>query len=498
MDALPFTRGPPIKEHDHLIATMERENFELKMQISHLKAQLREHTMQTNLSINPPCDCKKKSIETNQILAEAKSAMETLLAEKESLESLYTETTQTLERMQEEKTRLKNDCIKLSEHIAYKHQKEQESQQALQTMRAEIVAVKSNLEENEMLKEEISKISEAYRAIKEEYVKLDEFAKSLETDFKSEVNQKHQIVAENETLKSKLNTAQQKLEELVTHATNLEKQQLLGEKVVEELKKEKRSVAEQVVSVQSRAEGIIAEREKQISYLQNRVTQLHGSMQRAEAEMQRIVNGVVEEIKRVELATGRTSKTLSTVDDLDRHFQRIVSKIQREQVHCTERLTSTGQMAARVQEEAKAAAQKLEAAREENAKLRQREDQLNGQIEDLQRRIHLTPEALAIAGELGIRDFTTLSDLFIKWSADREKNENWLANCLEEKEKEHQHEARVRNRKLDEFQTKLQTALSELNICRAYLEEKKSLIKALKKSSSTNPIMKQIEISTSK
>ncbi|KAI5181601.1 hypothetical protein NEOKW01_1777 [Nematocida sp. AWRm80] len=491
-------KGMAIKEYDTNLDRVERENFDLKMQVTHLKSRLKEVTNQS-FSILPSCDCQKKEQETNNVLEEAKTAMEQILKEKEELQRVHAGLYNKIAQLEEENHRARQDCTKLSEHIEMRNRKEQESTEALALLKQEILQVKEEIEQTQKLKDQNRDLSQAYSELKEQTLKLEQFSKQLESDYKREVQKSQELQENNQKVSQRLTEMQSKMRTLVQQVEAQTKHNILGEKAVEELRKDKNALLDQKAQIQARAEEIIAEREKQISQTQNAFQRLKEKYNSLTRVIYALEPQLEQEIFRIEHLIQRTAIISENIDHLRAETLSVLANTQRNTYTKTAQIENIQQRMGYAQTEANSLLEQLKEAQEVANRMREEKYEREQEVRELKERIRITPQVAQAAKELGIHEFTTISELFSLWMQDRESISNELKNQLLQREQEHARAEAQRNRKIDEFQNKLKAALSELNACRSYLNEKKALIKALKKHNSQNiPILRSIDVSTDK
>ncbi|KAI5175803.1 hypothetical protein NEFER01_1466 [Nematocida sp. LUAm1] len=498
MENAAYETGALVKSQDQMIERIEREKLELKMQINHLKSQIKELTNQTSISMLPTCDCKAKKEETQKILEQAKRAVENLIMEKETLSTLYTETDEKNASLQEENSRLRNDCTKLSEHIARKQQKEKDAYEALEQMREEIHAAQTQMEQNGVLSSELKIATKRYNDLKTEYLKLEEFSRTIETEYKEEVLQKRQLAQDKEAQVRRLEATQKRMEEIIEHSKGQEKDKQIREKVIEEMKREKKALSEQRDSIERRAEEIITERERQIRALQKKTQDLNEYLSRVSGRMGVMESELEEEVRRVIGVESRLSPLYLQIKSNQETAYKAINRTHKEHMEYAEKLATTYQDAVYAKKEIERRDAQLTKFEEELLQVKRNKEQADKELAEIKTRLELTPNAMNAARHLGVKHFTTLNDLFLLWSEEKENLLAQSAQKLEKREEMHKEEERKRVQKIEEFQNKLKVALSELSFCRDYLEKKKHLIKSLKKHPTADGLMRVIDVSLDK
>ncbi|KAI5191222.1 hypothetical protein NEMIN01_1430 [Nematocida minor] len=507
----------PIKEYDTSLEKLEKENFDLKLQISHLKAKLNELT-NSSLTFIPTCDCKRTKTETKDVLTDVKKEVEKLLEINEEVKSENAELKNRIEEVFDENSSLRKDCIRLSQHIKEKTAQEEETKQILSQMREEIETVKEELEDMENIKREKAKTEE-------EYERLSRVAKTMEKEHKSEVDRmksantkmqqqnaqlqeiahqmtqqieesarsNHQLTNENHSISNQNQKLTQKINSLNGILKNLQDQveikaqetyktKEIGERLVHEIKAKNKQTQAEKEEMEKRAEEIIKDREGKIAQLQMSLNKMNTEVQHNNIQISRIQNVFSEYIKYIAALTGRVAN-VSTEIDRAKSSQKAFQE-EREKVK-TDRTKEALEM---VKKEKDTLEGIIREAKKEIEKTKSDKNKLLEEREDLINRLHITPSTLKIARDLGVNEFTTINNLFLTWKETKERAEQEAAL-------KNRREEEKRNRKLEEFQTKLQAALSELHFCRNYLEEKKNIIKAIKKQNSNPSLFKKIDIS---
>jgi len=490
-------RATPIKEHDSAVERLEKENFELKLQINHLKLRLNEVASQTSLSVLP-CDCNKTQEETQNILKEVKAAMETLIREKTHLEGASRRAKERIGELEEEKERLTEDCVKLSEHIAKQQKKEQESQEVLKELKKEIIQVQAESEEAEANRAQLKHAAESCQKLKEEYLRLEEFSKKIEWEYKREMEKNSEIQKESAELVKTVQRMQKEIEETRRYAGEAEKHGRLGEQVAKELKKEKQAAVEQRDAAERRAEEVIREREREremesadAQELERKQRERAQGMHRTLRKMEAIFD---EDSSRVAEVTSRIDRVFNGVAQLERLARQIIGEKNVESAKYAEKIAKSSYAVGSTQAEMRKAEEMLKRTSSELERTEKEKNALALEVEELRRRIRITPECARTAEELGINSFTTVNDLFVQMKEEKARIETDWSRKIEKIEEQNRAEKDARQRKLVEFQEKLQMAVSELNLCKSYLEEKKNLIKTLKKHQSGS-LLKKIDVS---
>lgn len=502
----------PIKEYDTVLEKLEKENFDLKLQISHLKTRLNELT-NSSLTFIPACDCKKTKSETRDVLSEVKVEMKNLIEKNEDLKVQNTNLIDKLEEVSEENDSLRKDCIKLSQHISEKTRKEAENKNILQQMKSEIETVKEEMEQVERIKEQ-------NRVLKEEYINLDRITKKLEEEYK---NEHRHLSAENSNLqqqnmqiKNRIKQLEQQIEETShrnhqltneNHALSLDKQTLsqearqlqtqlkmkteevqrakeLGERVVSEIKSKSRYTQSEKEELEKRAEKIIKERDLKIGQLKVFVNKLTTEIEDVNGRISVLQNGFAEYIKYIAGVTHRISKVSVEIERLKKISDSVITDHRADASRCEK----TEKEIKRLRREKEILEEVVKDAKKEIEKSKTEKESLLMEREDLINRLHITPGTLKIAKDLGVKEFTTINNLFITWKNSQER-------LLQEIDRKHREEERERNEKLEDFQNKLHAALSELHFCRTYLEEKKSIIKLIKKQHGSSSLLSKIDVS---
>ncbi|OAG32595.1 hypothetical protein NEDG_02177 [Nematocida displodere] len=495
METMQTGKGMPIKQYDTHLEGLEKENFDLKMQIAHLKLQLKDTTNQTTFSLPPPCDCKQKQEETQTILKDAKATIETLLQEKLQWEELYTTATLKTTALEEENEQIKGDCIKLSNHISAKKDGERESQRVLQQIKTEILTVKSELEETETLKNALHSLRSSYAQLKDEYIKLEEFSKGLEADYKVEVDKAYALAQEKAAVKEELFQAQRRAEEAAIYAKEQERKNALGEKVTEELKREKHLIQVQCDGVEKRAERIIAERNAQIQQTQQAYYQKREALSKADRAIAATEDSMKEYKDHLSRIHKRVFNALGRLESSEEITKAILATQNMTTHQIAEKLSSKNTIISTIRKEEEKILQELELTQRQAEKLKEEKGALLKEREEIRARLELKPESLKLAEEIGIKEFTTLNNLFAQFIAYTKSIISQNAQELGQREHFYEEERQERGKKMEVFQKKLQIALSELHACKSYLEEKKALIKTLKK---CTPMLQKIDVSSEK
>ncbi|KAI5188402.1 hypothetical protein NECID01_0033 [Nematocida sp. AWRm77] len=483
-------KGLPLKEHDLGMERLEQENFDLKLQINHLKMKLKDYTNQTAYSVADLCDCKEKQAETQTILSEVKSAMESLIIEKESLETLHSQASLQAERLREENERLGRDCTKLSMHIAAKQKEEEATQRALGDLKREILSVQAGLEEGEEARKKVHELQRAYSLLKEEHLKLESLSRSIEAGYKEEAAKREALQKENVRTKEIADKITHQIEGAQRYIDEQTKQIQKGEALLEESRRDKQRVLLEAEVEINRAKCVIGEREAKIKSLQKecasqteRANHMQSTVKQLESEVERERSKASELDRQI----GQVSRKLQEAEAVQRTLKE-TQKLQEETLAGAHRDASSS-----AQKERQEIESQLRAYRKEKEVLESKNQEVQEELKTLRKRVHITKGSLEIAHELGIEEFTTLDDLFVHVKQELSKLQSRHAN----KEKELQQERASRNHKLNIFQEKLQAALSELHVCKQYLEEKKELIKSLKKYAGGS-FLKKIEVSADK
>ncbi|KAI5133884.1 hypothetical protein NEAUS04_0534 [Nematocida ausubeli] len=511
----------PIKEFDTSLNRLEKENFDLKLQISHLRSKLNELT-NSSLTFIPTCDCKRTKTETKDVLSEVKVEMKNLLDQNEIMKAQNTDLLEKLEDIQRENESLRKDCVKLSQHISEQTKREAESKNVLHEMKAEIETVKEEMEE-------VEKIKQQNKMLKEEYMSLDRIAKKLETEYKEEYSQftseNASLQKVNSEMRERIKKMESQLEEQAqrnaqlaseNHALCIERSELqqntrtleslrqniqnqlhvktdealktkeIGEKLVNELKSKSKHALLQKEEVERRAEGIIKNRDMTIHQLKDLIERSTTEMQNVnikvsaiQSEMGHYIKYLVSLIHRIAKFSGEMDRAKMLSASTFGQYKSRVIHIQNEQSHRQD---------LKSQREKETMQDVVLDAKREIERIQAEKDKLLAEREDLIGRLHITPNTLKIAKDLGINEFTTIDNLFITWKTSQDQ-------IVEGITRKHKAEGMERSRKLEEFQTKLQAALSELNLCRAYLEEKKNIIKSIRKAQGPSSLLNRIDVS---
>lgn len=455
------TYGVLQKQQDTQISSLEKENFDLKLQINHLRQQLKDFTNQTSVSFFPhPCSCQEKQQETQDILQEVKSTMEALIREKAETEHLLATAQSQIVSLEEEKEDLKRDCIKLSQHISHITQREKDKEEMLEKMREEMPRIKTELENAQELRHLLDAQIQNYNMLKEEYVRLEDFSKSVEAEYKSALSKitalEQQHVAASRKSGEALATARR-------HAEDLESRCRVAEQAILELKKEKQSLHEKSRSVEHHADKVLREKQQQVHVLQNALQKNRTLHARLDAFLSTAESRLVSHINKIECLDRRVDALPMSVLS--------AREIANTLVH-SERQRSREEIQQISRHMQKARAEK-EAA-EENCRKKEAE------YAEISSRLEITQETAELAARLGIHEFTSLRALFNRFAEHTLQLEREHRKALEEKDRRQKEEEAFRSRKLEEFQSQLQAALSEVSACRTYLEEKKRLIKMLR------------------
>lgn len=463
------------KQQDTQINNLEKENFDLKLQINHLRQQLKDLTNQTSVSFYPPaCNCQEKQQETQDILKEVKSTMEALIQEKAETEQLLTRAEAQIAGLDEEREDLKRDCIKLSEHISYITQREKEKEEMLEKMREEMPRIKNELENTQKLRHMLDVQIQNYNMLKEEYVRLEDFSKSVEAEYKSELTKiaalKQQHTAESRKSEEALATARR-------YSEDLESRGRIAEQAILELKKEKQNLQEKVKSVEFQAEKMLREKQQQIHMLQTALQKNKNLQARLDAFLSTAESRLVSHVNKIECLERRVGALPMSVLSAREIANTLIHSERQRSKQEIQRVSRNMQ---KVQAE-------KEAAEEQNRKK-------EAAYTEISNRLEITQETAELAARLGIHEFTSLRALFNKFAEYTLQLEREHRKVLEEKDRRQKEDEAFRSRKLDEFQNQLHAALSEISACRTYLEEKKRLIKMLKGTKSN--IIGRIDVAT--
>lgn len=514
----------PIKEYDTSLERLEKENFDLKLQISHLQSKLNELT-NSSLTLMQACDCKKTKTETKGVLNEVKTEVENLLKINQEIRNENIDLKNKIEEVFEENQSVRKDCIRLSQHITEKTRQEEEYKKILRQMKEEIESVKEEMEEIERIKTEKTHLEEEYR-------KITEIAKNMEKTFKKEIedmqsintktyqrkeqvkkiNQEleqqieeyvrnnHQLTNENHQLNMKNQQLSQKITNLSSLINNLQEKDSrqtqeihrtkeLGERLVNEMKIKNKEIQLEKEEIEKRAEQIIKDRETKIGQMQVYINKIQTNTQHSAIEIHRAKETAAIYINRIETLAEKVTKIYTEIDKAKIRSKNILDWYKSQVSFLS--TDKTKDTLEKIQKEKDRLEFIVKESKQEIEKIRSEKERLSEEREDLAKRLHITPAALRIARDLGINEFTTINNLFITWKETHDK----LSRETAQIKQTHQLEEKERSKKLEEFQTKLHAALSELHFCRAYLEEKKSIIKSIKKQTNSNSIFKKIDIS---
>ncbi|OAG30299.1 hypothetical protein NEIG_00462 [Nematocida sp. ERTm5] len=510
----------PIKEFDSSLERLEKENFDLKLQISHLRSRLNELT-NSSLTFIPTCDCKRTKTETKDVLSEVKVEMKNLLDQNEMIKSQNAALLEKLEEVQYENESLRKDCIKLSHHISEKTKKESENKNVLQEMKAEIETVKEELEE-------VEKIKQQNKMLKEEYMALDKLSKKLETEYKEEystftaenaslkqmnanmkermkqlereVNEKsemnRQLSNENHDLSREKMELQQNIRNLESLRQNIQSQLMVkteeakkakevGEQLVNEIRSKSKHTQLQKEEVERRAEDIIKNRDATIIQLKEYLARSTAKMQNVNIKVSTVQNDLCHYVKYLTSLIQRIAKMSNDVDRSKSLVGATLNQCRSKIVHITNDYSHKQET--KLQKEKESMQTIILDAKREIERIKAEKDRLLTERDDLVNRLHIAPSTLKIARDLGVNEFTTIDNLFITW---KNTQEQLLRNI----ERRHKEEEASRNNKLEDFQKKLAEAVAELNFCRAYLEEKKNIIKSIRKQQGTPSILSRIDV----
>lgn len=514
----------PIKEYGTSLERLEKENFDLKLQISHLKSKLNELT-NSSLTFMPVCDCKKTKTETNGVLNEVKREMENLLETNQEIRNENAQLKNKIEEVFEENGSLRKDCIRLSQHITEKTRQESEYKKVFGQMKEEVEIVKEEMEEMEKIKMEKIKIEE-------ELAELRELTKKTERDYKEdlerlgsintkilqrkdqlkEMNQQmahrieesaknnHQLTTENYELSSQNQKLFQEIEKITNLVEELQKENKekteemcktkeIGEKLVNEMKIKNKKIQTQKEEIEKKAGEIIRDREVKIVQLQVHIQKIHTEAQHNLINMNRIQATADEYIRKVGFLTGKVEEITNEIENIRGRTNALLEQYKAQILVIS--MDKTKEVLNVTQRDKERLEHIVKEAKQEMEKVRKEKERLSVEREDLAKRLHITQSTLQIAKELGVNDFTTINNLFLTWK----KSNDALLQERDNEKRAFQKEEQERSRKLEEFQTKLYAALSELSICRAYLEEKKSIIKSIKKQGGTQSILRKIDVS---
>ncbi|KAH9386038.1 uncharacterized protein NEMAJ01_0934 [Nematocida major] len=513
------TRQLPIKEHDIFLENLEKENFDLKLQISHLKSRLNDLTNSSHTFI-PACDCKRTQSETKDVLSEVKVEMESLIENNGQLKSQNADLLDRLEEMNEQNESLQRDCVKLSHHISEQTRKETESKRILQEMQAEIESVRMDLEE-------LDSVKKKNKRLEEEYLALDILTKKLEIEYKEEnshlatlnsnlqkkdmllhdrileisnqvaghARENQQLQSQNQALSQEKNALALEAQNLMALNKSLQAQlqmktteaiqaKNMGERLVTEIKNKSKITQTQKDDLERRAEEIIKERDFKIAQLKQDIVDIGGEMEVLGRTVSGTHAGLLEYVNYVSSLSKRMSTMSGEIEKSRRLFD---SFVQAYKTGTAKQGAAENRMAS-IHEEKCMLEKAVQETRIEIERSKQEKKRLALEKEELLARLQITPSCLKIAKELGIHEFKSINDLFVCWKDSHTK-------LLREIEGRHAKEEHERNLKLEEFQTKLQAALAELHFCRAYLEKKKQIIKMMKKHGDNPSILNKIDVS---
>lgn len=289
-----------IKEYESKVEALGKENFELKMQISHLKTRTKGEGSREMEGL------LKDAHATLERVSEERSSAE---REKRMLEEEQRGLRGRISTVERERDEVFSDCQKLSEFIHEKTKKEEEA-------RREIVGVKAALERMcETMQEEQGRREQAELekdALEEKLSNAEKMCERLRGEVEGERERRREAGDAYKNLHIKARAEKTELSTYKRRAEELAEKLAVGESVVEELKTEKERLAGELYSA-----GM--ERDRHVWEVQRLTREVEAhSLQGSKEQMRR------QEMER-EAVEGR-----GKVDELARRLQAATAELARE------------------------------------------------------------------------------------------------------------------------------------------------------------------------
>lgn len=523
-----YEKEAPIKEHGEKMERLEKENFELKMQINHLRGLMsdpKEANLDTVHMSCMRCASAEKSPEgemTKRLLSEAHAAMEALVRDKRDLQEERKALISRVQRAEEEKEDLLMDCRKLSEHVTEKEKVEGENIQIVAELKAAMLKMREGMERAQKGMVEKEKMAKAYEKVKEEYVRLEGLYRAMEKEYREDQEKRREVTDDYKTLCVKYKEARASEEARARQIAELEKSKLLGERIIEELKREKGEAVKEVEEMRKKAESIIHSRDSEVYALRR-------GLARKREEMRSVI-GCIGEIEKIIEDNIRTSTDTSMklfglnsklfeIESAGKELVGMRNRLAQENGQMAEererllgekrRLLTERERLMEDSKEREVARREREAIRKEkegilrereelaaeNSRLRKENQNLLSENRDVLARLKITPEILSKIREMGINEFTSLNDIIGRMYKERDRGLGALEQKIEALEGEKKEEKRNRRAKIEEFQSKFEMAVEDLNACKEYLARKKEEIKMLRREKRREGLLGSIEVS---